>query len=311
MTIANPIYDIVFKYLMEDLDIAKGILAAILNMEITELALQPQETIAETDHDGRAIRVYRIDFSAVVRHRDGPVRKILIELQKSRRNTTVLRFRRYLAENYQKEDAVVVNGVEKKQSLEIVTIYFLGFNLEHVPAPVLHVDHTFKDANTGKVVEEAAREEFVRLLNHESYMIQMRKLPKEAKSRLYQVLSVFNQSYRSSDDQVLEYKAEVEDPLVEKMLNRLTRAIADEDMRRKMNVEDEIERDYQEYLSLIERNKQEIERNKQVIEQKDQVIEQKDQELEQNKQELEQNKQELERKEREIAELKRLLESKK
>ena len=136
MTIANPIYDIVFKYLMEDLDIAKGILAAILNMEITELALQPQETIAETDHDGRAIRVYRIDFSAVVRHRDGPVRKILIELQKSRRNTTVLRFRRYLAENYQKEDTVVVNGAEKKQSLEIVTIYFLGFNLEHVPAPV-------------------------------------------------------------------------------------------------------------------------------------------------------------------------------
>ena len=289
------------------------------------MALQPQETIAETDHEGRAIRVYRIDFSAIVRHPDGSVRKILIELQKSKRNTNVLRFRRYLAENYQKEDTVVVNGAEKKQSLEIVTIYFLGFNLEHVPAPVLHVHHTFKDANTGKVVEEAAREEFVRLLNHESYMIQMRKLPKEAKTRLYQVLSVFNQSYRSSDDHVLDYNAEVEDPLVEKMLNRLTRAIADENMRRKMNVEDEIERDYQEYLSLIERNKQEIERNKQeierskqVIEQKDQEIEhnkqeleQKDQELEQNKQELEQKDQELERKEREIAELKRLLESKK
>ena len=52
MTIANPIYDIVFKYLLEDLDIAKGILSTILNVEIAELTVQPQETTAETDQDG-------------------------------------------------------------------------------------------------------------------------------------------------------------------------------------------------------------------------------------------------------------------
>ena len=290
MTIANPIYDIVFKYLLEDLDIAKGILSTILNVEIAELTLQPQETTAETDQDGKAIRIYRIDFAAIVKQKDGSTKKILIELQKSKRNTNVLRFRRYLAENYQKEDTVVVNGVERKQSLEIVTIYFLGFNLEHVPVPVLHANHSFQDANTGKPVEEASKEEFVRLLNHESYMIQIRRLPRDAKTRLYRVLSVFNQSYKATDEHALEYKADIDDPLVEKMLHRLTRAIADEAMRRKMNIEDEIDREYQEYLSIIEQKNQELEQNKQVIEQKDQALEEKD---------------------REIAELKRLLENKK
>ena len=50
-----------------------------------------------------------------------------------------------------------------------------------------------------------------------------------------------------------------------------------------MNIEDEIDREYQEYLSIIEQKNQELE-------QKDQALEEKD---------------------REIAELKRLLENKK
>jgi hypothetical protein len=37
MLIANPIYDTVFKYLMENLDIAKGIISTIINEEIDYL----------------------------------------------------------------------------------------------------------------------------------------------------------------------------------------------------------------------------------------------------------------------------------
>jgi hypothetical protein len=276
MTIANPIYDIVFKYLLEDLDIAKGILSTILKVEITELAVQPQETVAESDQGNKSIRIYRIDFAAVVRQKDGSSKKILIELQKAKRNTTALRFRRYLAENYGKEDTVVTNGVEKKQPLEIVTIYFLGFNLEHVPVPVLYVNHAFKDGDTGEVVEEALREDFVRLLNHESYMIQIRRLPPETKTRLYKVLSVFNQTHKTANEHALEYKEEANDPLVEKMLNRLTRAMADEAMRKKMDIEDEFDREYQElenkYGDIIEQKNQELEEKEQVIEQKDKEI---------------------------------------
>ncbi len=107
MTIANPIYDIVFKYLMEDLDIAKGLLSVLLDVEIIELSMQPQETISETPQESKTIRVYRIDFAAIIKQSDGQTKKVLIELQKTKRSTNVIRFRRYLAENYQKEDTIL------------------------------------------------------------------------------------------------------------------------------------------------------------------------------------------------------------
>jgi hypothetical protein len=45
MLIANPIYDVVFKYLMEDNKIAKILISKILNEEIIELNAKPQENI--------------------------------------------------------------------------------------------------------------------------------------------------------------------------------------------------------------------------------------------------------------------------
>jgi hypothetical protein len=47
MLIANPIYDVVFKYMMEDMDIAKGLLSAILKEEIVSLEVRPQESTLE------------------------------------------------------------------------------------------------------------------------------------------------------------------------------------------------------------------------------------------------------------------------
>jgi hypothetical protein len=277
MTIANPIYDIVFKYLMEDLDIAKGLLSTILNVEITELIFQPQETISENPQDAKTIRVYRIDFAAVIKQNDGQIKRVLIELQKTKRSTNVTRFRRYLGENYQKEDAFSdESGKEKKRPVEIITIYLLGFPLNKIPTAILHSKPCFHDIVNNVKAKYANLEEFVKLLTHESYFIQIPKLVEPTKTRVEKVLSIFNQTYKSSDEHSLRYDLIDDDPLLQKMINRLTRAIADEEMRRKMNVEDEIEREFAEYQDTIE--------------QKDEEIRQKD---------------------KEIAELKRLLDSRK
>ncbi len=45
IAIANPIYDVVFKYLMEDTEIAKLILSTIIDEEIESLDFLPQENI--------------------------------------------------------------------------------------------------------------------------------------------------------------------------------------------------------------------------------------------------------------------------
>jgi hypothetical protein len=316
MTIANPIYDIVFKYLMEDLDIAKGLLSTILDVEIIELNFQPQETISENPQDTKTIRVYRIDFAAIIKQNDGQTKKVLIELQKTKRSTNATRFRRYLGENYQKEDTIVENGKEKKRPLEIITIYLLGFPLNKTPTAVLYSKPCFHDLVNNESAEYAHTEEFIKLLTHESYFIQIPRLVEPTKTRIEKILSVFNQTFKSSDEHSLNYELIDDDPLLQKMLNRLTRAIADEDMRRKMNVEDEIEREFAEYQETIEQkdeeikqNKQVIEQNKQVIKQNKQVIEQKEKVIIQNKKELEQNKQALEQREKENEELKRQLEA--
>ncbi len=47
MRIANPIYDVVFKYLMEDRESAVLLLSEIIGEDIVELDFHPQESTAE------------------------------------------------------------------------------------------------------------------------------------------------------------------------------------------------------------------------------------------------------------------------
>src|SRR5256885_16860978 len=128
MLIANPIYDSVFKYLLEDADLARGFLATILGEEIVSIEVKPQETTVELA--SQAINIFRLDFKAVIKTASGEHRKVLIELQKAKHLLDIMRFRRYLADNYQKEDTIRLDsGVLESLPLPIVTIYFLGFKL--------------------------------------------------------------------------------------------------------------------------------------------------------------------------------------
>jgi hypothetical protein len=104
MIIANPIYDVVFKYLLEDADIARDLLSTILGEEVVHLEFRPQETSTESSE---GIKILRLDFKATIKKKDGTLFKVLIELQKSKQVFDVMRFRRYLGDNYRKEDQLV------------------------------------------------------------------------------------------------------------------------------------------------------------------------------------------------------------
>ena len=281
LTIANPIYDTIFKYLMEDLDIAKGLISTIINREIVEIAVQPQETTMEMDNSlEKPLRVYRIDFAAIIKQADGTTQKVLIELQKTKKTTNILRFRRYLAEGYQKEDTIIENGEEVKKSLEIITIYFLGFKLDDVKTSVMHVKNTFIDVTTGQEMLSASKSDFVRLLNHESYTIQIPRLAPSVSSNLEAVLSIFNQKYKTEDDHVLLVpEAVANNPLYQKMGQRLLRAIASEEMRRKMDLEDDIERDYQDITTKFSKAQKELAEKDEKLAEKDEKLAEKDEKL--------------------------------
>jgi hypothetical protein len=63
MRIANPIYDVVFKYLMSDNRIAKLLVSSIIGQEVISLELRPTEfsTTVSGIYQERWT-VYRLDF---------------------------------------------------------------------------------------------------------------------------------------------------------------------------------------------------------------------------------------------------------
>jgi len=106
MEIANPIYDVVFKYMMEDNKVAKLFLSTLTGMDIIDLEFMPQELIGFTEENPKnslILTVYRLDFSARIRQKDGSEKVIIIELQKSKMFNESMRFRKYLGKQYMNE----------------------------------------------------------------------------------------------------------------------------------------------------------------------------------------------------------------
>ena len=104
MVVANPIYDIVFKYIMEDERISRTILSALLKKNVVSVSVRPHEY---TGVQRSSLSVFRIDFGATIREADGTERLILVELQKTWLETETLRFRQYLGVQYSNPRAVL------------------------------------------------------------------------------------------------------------------------------------------------------------------------------------------------------------
>ncbi|MBL7814332.1 MAG: hypothetical protein JNL70_04925 [Saprospiraceae bacterium] len=312
MIIANPIYDVVFKYLLEDIEIARELLSTILGEEVLSLDVKPQETT--TENTAASISILRFDFKAVLKTKTGELKKALIELQKAKQVFDVMRFRRYLGDNYRKEDVILDDrGQSKKLPLPIVTIYFLGFPLDNIKNAVVKINREYRDVITQEVLD--VKEDFVELLTHDSYLIQLKLLAGKSRTKLEKVLQVFSPEFKTEDNQQLNFKGDLDEPLVQKIVARLERAIASEEIREKMDVEDEIDRIFERELSklALEKDKiiaikdQELEAKGQELEAKDQELEAKSQELEAERQKAEAERQKAENLQKELEELRKLM----
>jgi hypothetical protein len=286
MIIANPLYDVVFKYLLEDVDIAQELIATILGEDITHLEVKPQETVTSST-DGN-IRILRFDFKATIELPDGEIKKVLIELQKLKQSLDVMRFRRYLGDNYCKEDDVILgDGTSFKTPLPIVTIYILGFSLTKLKNAAVKINREYKDILTGAVIENVY-EDFVELLTHDSYVIQTRLLPPETKTKLERVLQIFNPKFKTKDIHKVDFTDDLNEPIVQKMVSRLQKAIVDDEMRHQMDVEDEFERLLAREAQRVATEKDEIiAEREQVIAEQAQALVEKDQALEAERQKVE------------------------
>ena len=246
MKVANPIYDIVFKYMMEDERIARTILSALLKVEVLAVEVRPHEYSDDT-HDN--LSVFRIDFGATIRDAEGNQKLILIELQKTWLETETLRFRQYLGVRYSNPKNMQSDG----SALPMVAVYILGHKVGDIEEPVLYVNHQSLDYD-GNIVTKGLPNSFVDSLTHNSIIVQIPRLHGHINNRLDMVLSIFDQSRRDEEDKRIlriDNKVYENDADMEHILRRLTMAAADADIRYKMNVEEE-------YFSAIEKRDTEL-----------------------------------------------------
>ena len=265
--VANPIYDSVFKFLMEDERIAKTVLTALLKKEVVSVEMRRHEHPNITRDN---ISMFRIDFAARVREEDGSVRLILIELQKTWLDTETLRFRRYLAAQYNAEENMIKEGEGKGYAVPMVAVYLLGHRVGDIDKAVVYVNHKALDYD-GKEVENGMDDPFINSLTHDSILVQIPLLHGKINNRLDKVLSVFDQSQRDKKNQQmlwLEGDKYKDDSDMMYIVHRLGLATMSADIRQEMNDEDE-------YYSAIEaRDTQVMKLNKIISEQANQVYEQ-------------------------------------
>ena len=270
--VANPIYDSVFKYIMEDERIAKTMLSALLKKEVVHVTVRPHE-YSNTTRD--TLSMFRIDFAATVREREGDVEKdrvVLIELQKTWLNTETLRFRQYLGAQYSNKNNIR-EADEKGFAYPMVAVYLLGHRVGNINEPIVYVNHDVFDYN-GNIVKEGSEEPFVESLTHNSIIVQIPLLHGNVNNRLEKVLSVFDQTQvEGNTQQVLKIDEDkyADDNDMLYVLHKLTAAAANSEMRQDMNVEDEY------YKAIEDRDTAIMQRDKILKEKEEQLSQQNEQ----------------------------------
>ena len=246
MHIANPIYDVVFKYLMEDGKIAKLLISSIIGEEIKTLDFRPQEYSSDIDKSGvdgkiDTLTVYRLDFAATVKTVDG-LKQVLIEIQKAKFATDIMRFRGYLGGQYSNINNTKIDKLNKhprRVGIPIIGIYFLGHKLDHTNASIIAVNRTYKDVVTGK--ELTKKESFIESLTHDSYIIQIPGLKQKRRNELEKLLSIFDQSTSvDAEHHILNIKEEDFPKKYHLLIRRLHAAVLKPELRKKMEMEDSI-----------------------------------------------------------------------
>jgi len=272
MNIANPIYDVVFKYLMEDNTIAKILISSIIEQEVLSLEFNPQESTLELPE--HSITVYRLDFTANIKTPDG-TKAVLIEIQKSQLPSDIMRFRKYLGEQYRKMVVQPASDIAQEEiAIPIITVYFLGHALDHFKCPVLQVLRQCRDGITKELL--IGQDEFVENLTHDCYIIQIPYLHKKRRSELETLLGVFDQSNRTDDQHILNVSEEDFPEKFRPLIRRLQRAIAEPVIRKSMDIEDEILNVLQKKERQIAQKEKELEESKKTIAEKEKTIEERE-----------------------------------
>lgn len=275
MIIANPIYDTVFKRMMENERVAKFFIETLLEQAIETIEVKPQEFTYTDELAGLA--VFRLDFIATIKTETSEYKKVLIEIQKAKNQIDLMRFRRYLGEQYKKEDKVNYEN----QALPITTIYILGFTLPEIETACIRVERNYKDLINKTVIEK--KSDFVEKLTHDSYIVQVDRITDRYQTSLDKLLSVFEQSNFVDDRKITKQFSHPTDNEELKILTDILHHSGSDPIERK-RIEDEqeawrtinamFEDKEKAFQKALAESKKALDETKKALDEKERIIEQ-------------------------------------
>ena len=302
--IPNPIYDVVFRYLMEDPESATIVLSTLINEKITSLNLEPQTHAQKKPYKAKIedpktqddIRLFHLDFTATVELPDGTEELIMIELQKASEPDDIFRFKRYISKNFQRRQEKeiihpVSHTVEKiNKPIRLIPVFILNFRIENEINDLLIRTNRVKEG-VFKNRPLKKTNEFIDNLTYDILVVQLPNLSNiaesdyendEYKKKLFALLKIFDQKSKvKNNEHRLRLIRRFFPGFLERVIQRLQSAdINNPDLEEQLYAEDEylkvlIDRDNQisffkekadvNYKALTEEKKRNIENKKIII----------------------------------------------
>jgi hypothetical protein len=298
--------------MMEDNRVARAFLSAIIQEEVLELDFAPQEhTIHVSDEkekkdDGRELNltVCRFDFSARIAVPEGGHKTVLIELQKAKLSSDIMRFRRYLGLHYHNPDNVY-GSEDNRKARQLYCIFLLGYDVGLYESPVVQIDPRAKDVATNRELQ--GPNVFIESLHHRSWIVQIALLKYHRRTDMEKLLSIFDQENRTKNHHILNVNEDDFPEQYRPIIRRLRMASESEQIQIEMEMEDDYLKELRDKERKIAQREKIIEEQGKTIEEQGKALEEKDKALEKQEKELEKQGKALEEKDRVIEELKKQL----
>jgi len=296
--IPNPIYDVVFRYLMEDPDSAMIVISTLINEKIKKLHLEPI-THSEKNENWTKIEIqdpktkddiflFHLDFTAIIELPDGSEEMIMIELQKASEPDDIFRFKRYISKNFQRKQEKEITDPKTqaietvKKPIRLIPIFILNFRIENeINDLLIKTNRTKTGIYKNKNLQK--HNEFIDNLSYDIWVVQLPNLhhvveddykDDDYKRKLYTLLKLFDQkSIVKNNEHRLRIIRKFFPGFLDRVIKRIQAASIDNpNLEEQMFAEDE-------YLkTLIKRDNRitylegELDKKDKALEDKDKVI---------------------------------------
>ena len=289
--VVNPIYDTVFKYIMQDEKVAKVLIGNILKTKVVSIQMNNNEYAAMLP-DGK--KVFKLDFSATILDKDGKHQLVHIEVQKALEEGEIMRFRSYLGAIYMDSTKKYLETIQNPKTQEEITvehplpihsIYILGHELgDGLSESVMHGENIFKDQD-GNIIQIPANNDYINGLTHTVTFVIAPLTKKNVKTHLDRLLTIFSDITPNSQEIELdEYYDDSED--YRTLMRALQRASADKQLRGNLDLEQfawgnqmKMERRNQQLQGMVKDMHQQLSQQQEQLSQQQQQLSQQQEQI--------------------------------